>query len=203
MGCVGPRSGPPPSGSDSRFAGARTPASPGGPGVAVPRYPDPGRPRTAAGFPNSPEAPDAISPSADLRTGRAEPGPRRPFRSRSAVPRAEQKDQQLRSMPDGVVRTHAGPAGQHGQMATEPAAAERNGTRSICAAARTARHGRRTSESADVSAALVRFSGRRLTQLLRHLLGMYVTRGAHMPEAGCRRGGQRGPRPGFTASPFV
>ena len=34
MGCVGPRPGTPPSGSDSHFAGARAPASPGGPGIA-------------------------------------------------------------------------------------------------------------------------------------------------------------------------
>ena len=86
MGCVGPRSGPPPSGSDSRFA--RASASPGGPGVAaraaqIRAGPAP-RPVPLPG--EIPRGLEAISASADLRNGRPEPGPRRPFRSGIAVP---------------------------------------------------------------------------------------------------------------------
>ena len=91
---VPPRSGPPPSGSDSRFASARVPRHHqevlGSLHRATQNRACPAPPPTPLPT-NSPEATGAISASADLRAGLLEPGPRLsfPIQIRCAVGRAE------------------------------------------------------------------------------------------------------------------
>jgi len=149
MGCVGPRPGTPPSGSDSRFAGARAPASPGGPGVAVPRCPDPGRPRTAAGSPARRTPPRPSKRSAHrltcvLAAGTGVPGD------------PSDPDPPCRGPAEGAAVTeHARRRGEDTCRTDRPARVRWplsqprpiSGTeQGRSARPRTARHGRRTSE---------------------------------------------------------
>ena len=147
--CRRPGPGPPPSGSDFRFAGARAPAITRRPWVAAPCHPDPGRPPHSRRNPARRPPPRPPKPSAHRLTralARPEPVPGNPPDPDPPRRRTGQKN--------AAVTKHAPPRDEDARRTTGQPGVRRplsqprpSGTRPICAAPRTARHGRRTSES--------------------------------------------------------
>jgi hypothetical protein len=139
MGRVAPRPGTPPSGSDSRLRVPVPRASPGGPGIAVARCPDPGQPRTTAGSPARRTPPRPSKRTAHRLTCVLAAQNRVPGDPSDPDPlcrRAGHKESAITEHARRRGEEHAGPAGRPGmgEMATEqprPSGAERSGPWSI------------------------------------------------------------------------